>query len=137
MLQTPIELEDALKQRRAGTLLIDVRTPLEFAETTIPGAVNVPIFSNEERALVGTTFKQQGKMAARRLGVELVSPKIPELINLVDEARQGRHGPVIVFCWRGGDALPGYRFVSQPCRDSGAPAFRRTQRVPTHDCGLL
>ena len=102
LLQTPIELEDALKQRGRGTLLIDVRTPLEFAEATIPGAVNVPIFSNEERALVGTTFKQQGKMAARRLGVDLVSPRIPELIRMVDEARQGHPGPVLVFCWRGG-----------------------------------
>lgn len=102
MLQTPIELSDALNQRRRGALLIDVRTPLEFAETTIPGAINVPIFSNEERALVGTTFKQQGRMVARRLGVELVSPKIPELIERVDGARQGHQGPVIVFCWRGG-----------------------------------
>lgn len=102
LLQTPIELEGALKQRGRGSLLIDVRTPLEFAEATIPGAVNVPIFSNEERVLVGTTFKQQGKIAARRLGVELVSPKIPELVRMVDEARQGHLGPVIVFCWRGG-----------------------------------
>jgi tRNA 2-selenouridine synthase len=79
-----------------------VRTPAEFAEATIPGALNVPIFSNEERARVGTVFKQQGKKEARRLGVELVSPKIPDLIRQVEDAHKGSEGPVIVFCWRGG-----------------------------------
>ncbi len=102
MVQEPIELEKALQARRNGALLIDVRTPAEFAETTIPGAVNVPLFSNEERARVGTVFKQQGRMAARRLGVELVSPRIPALIEQVERARKPHTGPAIVFCWRGG-----------------------------------
>lgn len=98
----PITLERALQQQRQGALLIDVRTPDEFAEATIPGAMNVPIFSNEERARVGTVYKQQGKRDARRLGVELVSPRIPDLIGQVEAARKGGSGPVIVFCWRGG-----------------------------------
>lgn len=98
----PIALEKALQKQRQGALLIDVRSPAEFAESTIPGAINVPIFSNEERAQVGTVFKQQGKKDARRLGVELVSPRIPDLIRQVEEARKGIPGPVIIFCWRGG-----------------------------------
>ena len=102
-MQETIELEQALEQqRRKGTLIIDVRTPAEFAETTIPGAVNVPIFSNEERIEVGTVFKQQGKRDARKLGVRLVAPKIPQLMDQVEELRQGHPGPVVVFCWRGG-----------------------------------
>ena len=52
--------------------------PAEFAEATIPGAVNVPIFDNAERAAVGTVYKEEGKNAARRLAVKLVAPKIPE-----------------------------------------------------------
>jgi tRNA 2-selenouridine synthase len=103
LMQETIELEQALEQqRRKGTLIIDVRTPAEFAETTIPGAVNVPIFSNEERIEVGTVFKQQGKRDARKLGVRLVAPKIPQLMDQVEELRQGHPGPVVVFCWRGG-----------------------------------
>lgn len=98
----PIELAKALQQRRAGALIIDVRTPAEFAEATIPGAVNVPIFSNEERVHVGTVYKEQGSRTARRLGVELVSPKIPQIIAAVEEARGESKDPVIVFCWRGG-----------------------------------
>ena len=101
-MQETIELEPALAQQRKGTLIIDVRTPAEFAETTIPGAVNLPIFSNEERVEVGTVFKQQGKRDARKLGVRLVAPKIPHFVDRVEELRQGHPGPVIMFCWRGG-----------------------------------
>lgn len=102
-MQETIELEEALQQQqRNGAVLIDVRTPAEFAEATIPGAVNVPVFSNEERIEVGTLFKQQGKKVARKLGVELVAPKIPRLMEQVETVRQGYSGPVIVFCWRGG-----------------------------------
>ncbi len=102
MIQATIELDKAMQLRRKGALLVDVRTPAEFAETTIPGAVNVPLFSNEERARVGTLYKQQGKAAARKLGIELVAPKIPRLLEQIETARQGCRGPVIVFCWRGG-----------------------------------
>ncbi len=101
-MQQTIELEKALAERRNGTLFVDVRTPAEFAESTIPGAINVPIFSNEERAQVGTVYKQQGNRVARRLGVDLVSPRIPQIIAAVEAAQGERRTPVIVFCWRGG-----------------------------------
>ncbi len=97
-----IELEIALEKRRKGALLVDVRTPAEFAEATIPGAVNVPIFSNEERVQIGTLFQQQGKKDARKLGVQLVAPKIPRLMQRIEDLWQDYSGPVIVFCWRGG-----------------------------------
>ena len=99
MIQATIELDKVMQLRSKGALLVDVRTPAEFAETTIPGAVNVPLFSNEERARVGTLYKQQGKAAARKLGIELVAPKIPRLLEQIETARQGCSGPVIVFCW--------------------------------------
>jgi len=102
VIQATIELEKALQLRAEGALLVDVRTPAEFAETTIPGAINVPLFSNAERAQVGTLYKQQGKAVARKVGIELVAPKIPALLEQVEAAQQGRSGPVIVFCWRGG-----------------------------------
>lgn len=131
MIEETIALEKALEQLRAGALLVDVRTPAEFAETTIPGAVNVPIFSNEERILVGTAYKKQGKKVARRLGVELVAPKIPDLINQVETAHQKHSGPVIVFCWRGGMrslAITSFlNLAGVPARQliGGHKAFRR------------
>ncbi|MFO7576894.1 MAG: tRNA 2-selenouridine(34) synthase MnmH [Pelovirga sp.] len=101
-MQATIELEAALRQRREGALFIDVRTPAEYHETTIPGAINVPLFNNEERAEIGLLYKQQGKMAARRRGVILAAPRIPALVEQVDAARQGSARPVVAFCWRGG-----------------------------------
>jgi tRNA 2-selenouridine synthase len=97
-----IDLEKALSLRDKGALLVDARTPAEFAEATIPGAVNVPLFDNEERSRVGTLYKEAGKNAAKRLGVELVAPRIPAMVRQVEEALAGRRPPVIVFCWRGG-----------------------------------
>ncbi len=97
-----IDIEAALALRDQGALLIDARTPAEFAEATIPGAVNVPIFSDADRVEVGTLYKQKGKNEATRLGVRLVAPRIPELIDAVEKARGEKRTQVIVFCWRGG-----------------------------------
>jgi len=96
-----ISLERALALRDRGALLVDARSPAEYAETTIPGAVNVPILDNDERAEVGTLYKQVGRQAARLRGVEIVAPKIPALLAQV-EAQRPAGLPVVVFCWRGG-----------------------------------
>lgn len=97
-----VSLEQALALRDRGALFIDARTPAEFEESTIPGSVNVPIFSNEERARVGLLFKEQGKAAARRLALDLVAPAIPAMVRQVESALGDRRVPVVVFCWRGG-----------------------------------
>lgn len=97
-----ITLEQALALRDKGALLVDARSPDEFAEATIPGALNVPILDNAERAEVGTLYKQVGKRQARERGVELVAPKIPAMIKQIAERQAGTARPVVVFCWRGG-----------------------------------
>lgn len=97
-----IDLHQALALRDLGALLIDARSPAEFAEGTIPGAVNVPIFDDAERARVGTLYKVEGKRAAKRLAVDLVAPRLPAMIARIEEALSGRRPPVVVFCWRGG-----------------------------------
>ena len=97
-----IDLQKALRQRHEGALFIDCRTPSEFAETTIPGAVNVPLFDDAQRAQVGLLYKEEGPGPARRLAVDLVSPRIPAMIRQVDELLGDRRRPIVVFCWRGG-----------------------------------
>jgi tRNA 2-selenouridine synthase len=97
-----ITLEQALALREKGALLVDARSPDEFAEATIPGAVNMPILDNDERAEVGTLYKQVGKRQARRRGVEIVAPKIPALVEQAASLQAGTTQPVVVFCWRGG-----------------------------------
>ena len=81
-------------------VLIDVRSEGEFAEATIPGSVNLPLFNNEERAKVGTTYTQSSPSLARELGLDLVSPKLPLLVKQVEEL--AKKGPLVLFCWRGG-----------------------------------
>ena len=102
MSEFTITLEQALALRERGALLVDARTPAEFAAGTIPGATNVPVFDDRERAEVGTVYQEQGKTVARRLGVKLVAPKIPAMVEAVERALAGKRPPVVVFCWRGG-----------------------------------
>ena len=126
-----ISLEKALAFRDRGALLVDVRTPDEFAEATIPGAINIPIFSNEERAEIGTIYKQVSKQEARFRGIELVAPKIPEFIRAVRGPAEGRTVPIVVFCWRGGERSRAmtsfFEFAGIPARqiEGGHKAFRR------------
>ncbi len=125
-----LSLEKALALRDRGALLVDARTPAEFAEGTIPGALNVPIFSDEERARVGTLYKERGQSAARRLAVELVAPRIPAMVEEIAAAQGERRLPVLVFCWRGGmrsRALTTFlEFAGLPARQivGGHKAFR-------------
>lgn len=78
-MQTTIDLATTLTYRQQQALLVDVRSPAEFAEASIPGAINIPLFNNEERAEIGTLYKHQGKMLARRRGVVIAAPKFPIL----------------------------------------------------------
>ena len=81
-------------------LPIDVRSPLEYAEDHIPGAINVPLLNDEERVEIGTLHKQQGPHAARERGLELTAHRFPEMVRSIAESAAGR--PVLVYCWRGG-----------------------------------
>ncbi|MCK6256298.1 tRNA 2-selenouridine(34) synthase MnmH [Fictibacillus sp. KIGAM418] len=78
--------------------LIDVRSPSEFKDSTIPGSLNIPLFNDEERAEVGTLYKQQSVEAAKERGLEIVSAKLPAFIKEFSKIA----GPKAVFCWRGG-----------------------------------
>lgn len=81
-------------------VLIDVRSPSEFAQGHIPGAFNLPLFSDDERALIGTLFKQQGKDKAVEEGLKLVGPKLFQFTSLAKEKLGKENGKV--YCWRGG-----------------------------------
>lgn len=80
--------------------LVDVRTPAEFVQGHIPGAVNIPLFSNDERVIVGTMYKKSGKEAAILKGLDIVGPKMSSYVKSVK--RITPKGKVLVHCWRGG-----------------------------------
>ncbi len=81
--------------------IIDVRTPAEFAEDHIPGAINLPVLSTEERARVGTLYKQVSPFVAKKLGAALIARNIATHLEraLADKPREWRP---LVYCWRGG-----------------------------------
>lgn len=81
--------------------IIDVRTPLEFAEDHIPGAINAPVLSNEERVLIGTMYKQVSPFEATRLGAALVAKNIAHHLQTIFADKPQNWRPLI-YCWRGG-----------------------------------
>jgi tRNA 2-selenouridine synthase len=82
-----------------GTML-DVRSPAEYEQGHITGAVSFPLFSNAERAEVGTCYKQQGRDRAVELGLAIVSPKLPEFVAQAKQLSRDRS--LKIHCWRGG-----------------------------------
>jgi tRNA 2-selenouridine synthase len=81
--------------------VIDVRSPAEFAQDHLPGAINCPVLDDEERRVVGTMYKQQGAFEAKRLGAALVSANIARHLQTRFQDRPPGWKP-LVYCWRGG-----------------------------------
>lgn len=81
--------------------IIDVRSPAEYAEDHIPGAINLPVLDNEERARVGTIYKQQSPFLARKIGAALVFRNAANHIETRLAVHDGGWRP-LVYCWRGG-----------------------------------
>ena len=81
--------------------LIDARAPAEFAADHLPGAISLPVLNDEERARVGTLYKQVSVFEAKKLGAALVSRNIAQHIeqHLLDQPKSWRP---LVYCWRGG-----------------------------------
>ncbi len=82
--------------------IIDVRSPAEFAEDHIPGAINCPVLDNEQRIHVGTLYKQVSPFEAKKLGAALVSENIARHLKerFLDRPKSWKP---LIYCWRGGD----------------------------------
>ena len=81
--------------------IVDVRTPLEFAEDHIPGAINAPVLSNEERVVVGTLYVRTSAFEATRVGAAMVARNIAAHLETTFADRPRGWRPLI-YCWRGG-----------------------------------
>lgn len=87
-------------QLAARLPVIDVRSPGEFACGHIPGAVNIPLFDDSQRAEVGTIYRQEGNLKAVLRGIDLAAPGMS--LRLKGALSLARDGRVLVHCWRGG-----------------------------------
>ncbi len=103
-----INIADFINQPATG-IIIDVRSPAEFDHAHIPTAQNLPLFSNEERAIIGTTYKKQSREAAIKAGLPLFGNKMLGMIETVEswmsekQKNNASAKPTIyIHCWRGG-----------------------------------
>jgi tRNA 2-selenouridine synthase len=99
---TPGALADLLDPGRAGfDEVIDVRSPAEHAEDHLPGAVNLPVLDDAERARVGTIYVQESRFLARRVGAALVARNAAAHLEGPLSGKGPGYRP-LVYCWRGG-----------------------------------
>ena len=94
-----LPVEEFLTQS-AHKLVIDVRAPIEYKKGHIPGAINIPLFDDLERAEIGTLYKANGKEEAVMRGLEIVSPKLTDFIKQAKINTPSNEA--YVYCFRGG-----------------------------------
>ena len=123
---------DDFLARPPGVPVIDVRTPAEFALGHIRGALNVPLFSNDERAEIGTAYIEQGRQCAVSLGLRRVGPRLEELARTLLELAAPADSRLHLHCWRGGMRSASVAWLMETtfgCRvatlKGGYKAFRR------------
>ncbi|MFQ4136341.1 tRNA 2-selenouridine(34) synthase MnmH [Nodosilinea sp. PGN35] len=112
--------------------ILDVRSPGEYDRGHIPRAVSFPLFTDEERARVGTCYKQVGREAAVELGFDIAGPKCGEFVRAAKALAPDRH--LRVHCWRGGMRSGGLGWILELAGfkvvllDGGYKAYRRWVR---------
>lgn len=95
-----LETADAASFARFSAI-IDVRSPGEFAEDHVPGAINLPVLSDAERAEVGTQYVQESRFNARKVGAAYIARNIARHLETALADEPGGFAP-LVYCWRGG-----------------------------------
>ncbi|MCF8371304.1 MAG: tRNA 2-selenouridine(34) synthase MnmH [Bacteroidales bacterium] len=95
-----VSCAEFLTLQQKNIAIVDVRTPAEYKLGHIPQAFNVPLFSDEERVVVGTKYKQENKEAAILQGLDYVGPKMSGFIKSLQRITQKKE--VLLHCWRGG-----------------------------------
>lgn len=121
--------------------VIDVRSPAEFAEDHVPGAINLPVLDNDERARVGTIYKQQSPFEARKIGAALIFRNASAHFAgpLANHARDWRP---LVYCWRGGQRSGSFAWMLREIGwqaqtiDGGYRSYRRLIAAMLHDTAL-
>lgn len=112
--------------------IVDVRSPSEFSRGHIPGAVNVPVFDDGERAEIGTLYKQVGRPRAEQRGIDIATGKAAQIVADIQQAAKAC--PVVLHCWRGGMRSRGVAWLCGDCGlqptllEGGYKAFRQSAR---------
>lgn len=121
--------------------IIDVRSPAEFAEDHVTGAISLPVLDNEERARVGTIYKQQSPFLGRKIGAALVFKNAARHIEGPLAQHEGGWRP-LVYCWRGGQRSGSFAWMlsqigwRSEVLDGGYKTFRRLVTSMLYDTPL-
>lgn len=107
------QITDLTDLRDAGfDTIIDVRSPAEYAEDHVPGAISLPVLSDAERAQVGTMYVQESPFKARKLGAALVARNAAVHLETALAEKEGGWRP-LVYCWRGGQRSGAFATILQ------------------------
>ncbi|MDU9003967.1 tRNA 2-selenouridine(34) synthase MnmH [Sedimentitalea todarodis] len=121
--------------------VIDVRSPAEFAEDHLPGAINLPVLDNAQRAEVGTIYKQQSPFLARKLGAAMVFRSAAHHVETALRAHEGGWRP-LVYCWRGGQRSGTFTWMLREIGwraeviEGGYRSYRRLVNATLYDVPL-
>ena len=126
-----LTIDRFITDRSDFDVIIDVRSPAEFALDHVPGAINCPVLNNEERAQIGTLYKQVSPFAAKKLGAALVSRNIANHLEqtFIDFPREWCP---LIYCWRGGERSGAFTHILNRIGwkamqlEGGYQGFRRT-----------
>lgn len=124
--------------RHGFDTVIDVRSPSEYAEDHFPGAINLPVLDNAERARIGTIYKQESPFQARKLGAALVARNAARHLENTLADRHGGWRP-LVYCWRGGQRSGSFTTILQQVGwraeviEGGYRSYRRLVTAAMHD----
>lgn len=90
-----------IPQNNLNNIFIDVRSPKEFNKETIPGSINIPIFDDKERELIGTLYKNDSIEEAKKNGIEIVAKKLTYIYERISDLNKD-HNHIYIYCSRGG-----------------------------------
>jgi len=97
-----LKFDDIAARLHEFDTLIDVRSPSEYAQDHLPGAINCPVLDDAERILVGTTYKQVGAFEAKKMGAAIVARNVSKHLDTLWQGKPREWRP-LVYCWRGGN----------------------------------
>jgi tRNA 2-selenouridine synthase len=124
--------------RHGFDTVIDVRSPAEYAEDHLPGAISLPALSDAERAEVGTIYKRESPFRARKLGAAMVARNVARHLEGPLAAMEGGWRP-LVYCWRGGQRSGSVAIILREVGwrvetiEGGYRSFRRAVVRALHD----
>ena len=101
MTVTALPADQVLRRLGEFDTIIDVRSPAEFAEDHLPGAVNWPVLDDEQRRIVGTLYVKDSPLTARKVGAVMVARNIATHVEQWVQDKPREWQP-LVYCWRGG-----------------------------------